>query len=77
MGYYTNSAGTVAPLSYTSVDGGYSWTVSSSTLPLPSDAATGSLSNAGLFSVICDAAKGLCNAVGYYTKWVLQLAIFP
>ncbi len=77
VGYYTNSAGTVAPLSYTSVDGGYSWTVSSSTLPLPSDAATGSLSNAGLFSVICDAAKGLCNAVGYYTKMGATTGYFP
>lgn len=68
VGYYTNKNGTVAPLSYTSVDGGYSWTVSSSPLPLPSDAVTGVLSNSGLFSIICDAEKNLCNSVGYYKK---------
>lgn len=68
VGYYTNKNGVVAPLSYTSVDGGYSWTVSSSPLPLPSDAATGILSNSGLFSIVCDASKNLCNSVGYYKK---------
>lgn len=68
VGYYTNTTGGVASLSYTSNDGGNNWTVSPSTLPLPTNAASGLLSNSGLFSIICDSQKNLCTSVGYYRK---------
>lgn len=68
VGYYTNQNGTVSPLSYTSDNGGYSWVVSASPLPLPGNAATGFLSNNGLFSIVCDSSKTNCNSVGYYKQ---------
>lgn len=66
VGFYTNTKGTIAPLSYTSTDGGANWTVASAPLPLPANAATGIFANIGLFSVVCDGLKILCTAVGYY-----------
>ncbi len=68
VGYYTNKSGTVSTLSYTSDNAGSSWSVSTSPLPLPADSATGFLSNSGLFSILCDSSKNICNSVGYYRK---------
>ena len=68
VGYYRNTNGSFAPLSYTSINGGISWTVSAAPLPLPADVnTTPDNQDSELISSTCDSA-GHCSAVGAYTN---------
>lgn len=74
VGYYKKGSGANhatyngrAPLSYNSVNGGHSWTLSNS-LPLPDDVLTTSAADTQLRAVSCDASGLLCTAVGLYTR---------
>ena len=65
VGVYRNSSNNIVPLSYTTGNGGASWSLSP-LLPLPSDVAGNGVQNSELQSVRCDSAGIHCVAVGYY-----------
>ena len=58
----------IAPLSYTSTNGGQSWVLSTSYLPLPADGLTGANAISTINYLLCDATGLHCTATGYYTK---------
>lgn len=74
VGSYTKGTGVnnatsngEAPLSYTSTDGGHSWSLNSP-LPLPADVLTSNLTASILGSVNCNNSSLLCTAVGSYKQ---------
>ena len=64
VGSYKNTSSNIVPLSYTSTNGGNSWSLSS-TVPLPGDVAT-TTANSVLNGVACDSTRLQCTAVGSY-----------
>ena len=65
VGFYTNRDSNSAPLSYTSINGGVSWTVSADPIPLPSDEALTNQTTT-LFGITCNSTGLQCSAVGGY-----------
>ena len=65
VGFYRSTSNNINPLSYTSVNGGATWSLSA-TLPLPVDVAGNGGQNSELQGVTCDSARTQCSAVGFY-----------
>ena len=65
VGFYLNNSNNLTPLSYSSTNGGASWSLSNP-LPLPADVATNGIQNSKLQGVNCDATGTHCGAIGFY-----------
>ena len=65
VGAYLNSRFNTVPLSYSSVNGGSSWSLSRVSPPVPIDAA-GTGFGTQLFGISCDSSGVKCAAVGAY-----------
>ena len=65
VGFYLNNGNNLAPLSYTTVNGGATWSLSAP-LPLPSNVAAMGIQNSELLSVACNSSGSICSAVGFY-----------
>ncbi len=65
VGSYKNTSNNIVPLSNTSINGGNSWSLST-TLPLPVDVSTSATANSVLSGVACDSTRLQCTAVGFY-----------
>ena len=65
VGFYRKQNNNLAPLSYSSTNGGASWSLSNP-LPLPADVATNGIQNSKLQGVNCDATGTHCGAIGFY-----------
>ncbi|MBP6919027.1 MAG: hypothetical protein KBB94_08935 [Legionellaceae bacterium] len=65
VGSYKNTSNNIVPLSHTSINGGNSWSLST-TLPLPVDVITAATANSVLNGVACDSTRLQCTAVGSY-----------
>lgn len=65
VGFYLNNNNNLAPLSYTSSNGGITWNLSPR-LPLPFDVASKGAQDSELLNVICDGNGHSCSAIGFY-----------
>jgi hypothetical protein len=65
VGFYLTTASNIVPLSYTSDNGGASWSLSNP-LPLPSNVASNGAQTSVLQGIACDTQGQVCNAIGYY-----------
>lgn len=65
VGFYLTTANNIVPLSYRSVNGGASWSLSNP-LPLPSNVAANGVQTSVLQGIACDTQGQVCNAIGYY-----------
>jgi hypothetical protein len=65
VGFYLNNSNNILPFTYTSTNGGATWSLKAR-LPLPADVAANGIQNTKLRSVTCDSTGVYCNAVGFY-----------
>ena len=65
VGFYLNTNNNVAPLSYNTINGGFTWSLSSP-FPLPGNVAANGIQNTRLEDVSCDSTAKFCMAGGFY-----------
>ena len=65
VGFYSNNKSNIAPLGYTTANGGVSWSLSG-IFPLPNNVAANGIQNTQLQDVACDSTGKICCAVGFY-----------